>query len=258
MKKPTRTRDRSRDDGFDDLRAVLPQVTMYWCNDDGYQRREARLIAWGFTPHPQNPRSLRVIGLPKESRASGGRLRVEQWTFTRDLPMILTGWGHPEPPAGGRPGRWPARAARRPGHERVPRWYQGPWETQAEFDEVFSAYLHPPIILADFRDDAMLIPKRVAEAIPPPGATGKDPDPVAHVLLYLEIRQSPWKWLVTEYDPVSRRCRGLVISPHAQEVGDFLLQELEPECVLFAAHWGPKRLSQCAGLLGGERQAPII
>ena len=272
MKKSTRSRDAdgSRDDSWNRLRALFPQVTLYWWGDHAEERREARIIAWGFLPNVHHPQGLRVIVIPRESRVTSEGLRAEQLTFARGLPLILTGWGHPEPPGPPdnphdpftsscrRAGKWPKGTSRRPDPKYAPGLPQGPWHTHEEYDRFFSSYVTPDLIFAEFSEENIkLIPGRIAGAIPPLGATDQDQDPLAYVLLYrsdnpLDSYQSPWKWFVTEYDPDRQRCRGLVISPFAQEVGDFTIPELKEVGVFVCARWNPRRLSQCIRFFGDE------
>ena len=69
-----------------------------------------------------------------------------------------------------------------------------------------------------------LMPKGVAETVPPLYATEDEADPVARVKLFSCV--SGWTWYVTEYDPATGEAFGLV-KGFADEWGCFSIPELE-------------------------------
>lgn len=69
-----------------------------------------------------------------------------------------------------------------------------------------------------------LMPKRVAEMVPPLYATEDEGDPIARVKLFSSV--SAWTWYVTEYDPATGEAFGLV-EGFADEWGYFSIPEFE-------------------------------
>lgn len=69
-----------------------------------------------------------------------------------------------------------------------------------------------------------LMPKRVAEMVPPLYATKDEGDPIARVKLFSSV--SAWTWYVTEYDPATGEAFGLV-EGFADEWGYFSIPEFE-------------------------------
>ena len=69
-----------------------------------------------------------------------------------------------------------------------------------------------------------LMPKGVAETVPPLYATEDEADPVARVKLFSCF--SGWTWLVTEYDPDSGEAFGFV-KGFEEEWGYFSIREME-------------------------------
>lgn len=67
-----------------------------------------------------------------------------------------------------------------------------------------------------------LMPKGVAETVPPLYATEHEDDPVARVKLFGRA----WTWYVTEYDPATGEAFGLV-EGLADEWGYFSIREME-------------------------------
>lgn len=223
---------------------ILPKATLYTYGElrgesFGYDRREVRLFAWGFTSHAQYARALRVMYVPKGMKQEGDGLSLDVSVFTVDCPVILQGWNHPVPPPPFRPGS---------GGDESP---------NEEFADMLLSYYRtdkPSVLLADFTEHSSeprglpqteprtpLIPEHLAHVIPRLGGTEGDADPVAHVHLHLSDRS--WHWYLTEYDPGRQFARGLVISPGLIEVGDFAIDDLEH--VLYSAYWKAKPVSAC-------------
>ena len=69
-----------------------------------------------------------------------------------------------------------------------------------------------------------LLPNDIAASLPPLYATENIDDPIVRVKFFTP--DSSWTWYVTEFDPIERRCFGLVIG-HERELGYFMLTELE-------------------------------
>lgn len=69
-----------------------------------------------------------------------------------------------------------------------------------------------------------LMPKRVAEMVPPLYATEDEGNPIARVKLFSSV--SAWTWYVTEYDPATGEAFGLV-EGFADEWGYFSIPEFE-------------------------------
>jgi hypothetical protein len=233
------TQTMSRKNPTKGLLDILPKATLYTyaeMRDEcfGFDRREVKLLAWGFTTHGQFKRALRVISVPKGAKEDDGGLSAEGTVFTLDFPVILHGWGHPVPPPPFKPDS---------GGEDSP---------NEEFADMLLSYyrtVKPSVLLADFTEHhpetrTPLIPQNVAEAMPRLGGTDDDADAMAPVHLFLWDRS--WHWYVTEYDPERQLARGLVVSPFSAEVGDFAIEELDR--VLYSAFWKPKPLSVCQKL----------
>lgn len=93
-----------------------------------------------------------------------------------------------------------------------------------------------------------LLPDEIAATLPPLYATEKEADPIVRVKFFTP--DSSWTWYVTEFDPVERRCFGLVIGLE-RESGYFLLDELEAVRgplglpIERDLHFEPRPLSQC-------------
>ena len=69
-----------------------------------------------------------------------------------------------------------------------------------------------------------LLPDDVAAILPPLYSSEHVADPIVPVKFFTP--DSSWTWYVTEFDPIERRCFGLVIG-HEREHGYFMLTELE-------------------------------
>ena len=69
-----------------------------------------------------------------------------------------------------------------------------------------------------------LMPKELAETVPPLYATEDEDDPIARVKLFSCF--NGWTWLVTEYDPDSGEAFGLV-KGFEDEWGYFSIREME-------------------------------
>lgn len=227
---------------------ILPKATTYTFGEMrggrfGYDRREVKLLAWGFTPHGPYNRALRVISVPKGAKADDHGLSAEESVFTQDFPVILDGWGHPVPPPPFKPGAG------------------GDDSPNEEFADMLLTYYRtdkPSVLLADFTEHdpehtglpprtktrTPLIPAHVAESLPRLGGTDEDADAAAQVHLFLWDRS--WHWYLTEYDPERQLGRGLVVSPFSVEVGDFAIEELDR--VLYSASWKTRPLSACRKL----------
>jgi hypothetical protein len=93
-----------------------------------------------------------------------------------------------------------------------------------------------------------LLPDEIAATLPPLYATEHEGDPSVRVKFFTPDGQ--WTWLVTEFDPLERRCFGLVIG-HERELGYFSLTELEEVRgplglpIERDLHWQSCPLSQC-------------
>lgn len=96
---------------------------------------------------------------------------------------------------------------------------------------------------------AKLITKAIAKQIPAIYAQdGKGDQATAHVKLFTP--DSNWTWFITEMDPQTGECFGLVVG-HERELGYFSLQELETLRgplglpVERDLHFTPKPLAEC-------------
>lgn len=94
-----------------------------------------------------------------------------------------------------------------------------------------------------------LITKAIAKQIPAIYAQdGKGDQATAHVKLFTP--DSSWTWFITEMDPQTGECFGLVVG-HERELGYFSLQELEALRgplglpVERDLHFTPKPLAEC-------------
>lgn len=102
-----------------------------------------------------------------------------------------------------------------------------------------------------------LLPDDIATAIPRLFAAENLDDPIVHVKFFTP--DSSWTWYVTEYDPVQRRCFGLVDGLEC-ELGYFSLAEIERVVgplglpIERDLHWTPKPLSQCTRDAEEERR----
>lgn len=67
-----------------------------------------------------------------------------------------------------------------------------------------------------------LMPKELAETVPPMYATEEEDDPIARVKLFSRA----WTWCVTEYDPATGEAFGFV-EGFADEWGYFSILEME-------------------------------
>ncbi len=74
------------------------------------------------------------------------------------------------------------------------------------------------------QDSHVLLPDSVAGSIPPLYATEHATDPVAQVKWFTP--DSQWSWYLTEFDPATRTCFGLV-QGFDTELGYFSLDEIE-------------------------------
>ena len=96
----------------------------------------------------------------------------------------------------------------------------------------------------------MLLTKAILEKLPPMGSTdGQGMEAMAQVKFF--ITWADWTWYMSEYDPKSRQCFGLVISPYARELGYFNMDDLEYIHngyleVERDKTWMPKKLNDCA------------
>ncbi|NPV92440.1 MAG: DUF2958 domain-containing protein [Firmicutes bacterium] len=69
-----------------------------------------------------------------------------------------------------------------------------------------------------------LLPKEIANTLPPLYATEKEKDPIVQVKFFTP--DSNWTWYATEYDPTDRLFFGLV-KGFETELGYFSLDEME-------------------------------
>lgn len=69
-----------------------------------------------------------------------------------------------------------------------------------------------------------LMPKELAETVPPLYATEREDDPIARVKLFSCF--NGWTWLVTEYNPDSGEAFGFV-KGFEEEWGYFSIREME-------------------------------
>jgi hypothetical protein len=72
---------------------ILPKATLYTYAEMqgerfGYDHREVKLLAWGFTPHGHCKRALRVISVPKGTKEDHGGLSAQETVFTQDFPVM--------------------------------------------------------------------------------------------------------------------------------------------------------------------------
>lgn len=74
------------------------------------------------------------------------------------------------------------------------------------------------------QDAHVLLPDSVVGSIPALYATEHEADPVAHVKLFTP--DAGWAWFITEFDPPTRTCFGLVRGLET-ELGYFHLDEIE-------------------------------
>ena len=84
-----------------------------------------------------------------------------------------------------------------------------------------------PDILSDrdpMNDAHALLPRSLAETVPPLRATENDPDATVHAKFFTP--DSSWTWYVLEFNPADRLCFGLVDGLE-KEFGYFSLDELE-------------------------------
>jgi len=93
-----------------------------------------------------------------------------------------------------------------------------------------------------------LMPKKLAKTVPALYSTEDVKDPVVWVKYFTP--DSGWTWLVTEHDPETGRCFGLVVGMET-ELGYFSIDELEAARgpmglkIERDAWFSPKPLSQC-------------
>jgi len=94
-----------------------------------------------------------------------------------------------------------------------------------------------------------LVPKEIADRLPPLySQEGKGEEAIAQVKFFTPW--SNWTWYASEYDPIERRCFGVVVG-HEREFGYFSVDELEairgPDGVSIERdhYWTPKPLKEC-------------
>ena len=94
-----------------------------------------------------------------------------------------------------------------------------------------------------------LLPKAIADRLPP-HYSQEECGEEAIALVKFFIPWTSWTWYVSEYDPVERRCFGVVVG-HEREFGYFSIDELNairgPAGLTIERdlYWTPRPLKEC-------------